>query len=346
MHQHDSDQSISAPGRLKPICPTRFLTRSPAIKAAIDNYSDILDALEEAGSEFGTNTASMASGLNTCLSNGKTMLGLMASMPIIQCLEMFNKSLQSSHATINGMLNSVSLVKNELESLRTNEAFANILKESEEKIAELNLSELKMPRKRKMPKRYEDSEQNKIYENSVEDMYRTEFFQVIDSATSSLDQYFSSTDIDVYKANCDILLEGSDPPPEFFHKYRDFSDSLVSEVSFYRKNFTGNSLEEHRLNFKSMDSSIRRMFPQVENLLRLLLISPASSCQAERSFSALRRMKTWLRNTMTQERLNHVMVCHVHRDKLAKLDSRELAEEFISRSPDFRRRVFGSFDVL
>ena len=239
MHQHDSDQSISAPGRLKPICPTRFLTRSPAIKAAIDNYSDILDALEEAGSEFGTNTASMASGLNTCLSNGKTMLGLMASMPIIQCLEMFNKSLQSSHATINGMLNSVSLVKNELESLRTNEAFANILKESEEKIAELNLSELKMPRKRKMPKRYEDSEQNKIYENSVEDMYRTEFFQVIDSATSSLDQYFSSTDIDEYKANCDILLEGSDPPQNSTTNIEIFL--ILSSLKFH---FIGKTLLE------------------------------------------------------------------------------------------------------
>ena len=87
IHQHDSQPHLPVPGRLKPICPTRFLTRSPAIKAAIENYSDILDALEEAASQFGNNTGSRASGLLTCLSNGKTLVGLLASMPIVQGLE-------------------------------------------------------------------------------------------------------------------------------------------------------------------------------------------------------------------------------------------------------------------
>ena len=72
IHQHDSQPHLRVPGRLKPICPTRFLTHSSAIKAAIENYSDILDALEEAASQFGNNTGSRASGLLTCLSIGKT----------------------------------------------------------------------------------------------------------------------------------------------------------------------------------------------------------------------------------------------------------------------------------
>lgn len=50
----------------------------------------------------------------------------------------------------------------------------------------------------------------------------------------------------------------------------------------------------------------------VERLLCLWLVSPAYSCSAERSFSALRRLKTWLRSTMTQRRLNRVMIYHVH----------------------------------
>ncbi|KAK0140305.1 hypothetical protein N1851_022780 [Merluccius polli] len=49
-------------------------------------------------------------------------------------------------------------------------------------------------------------------------------------------------------------------------------------------------------------------------------VSRASSCEAERSFSALRRLKTWLRANMTQDRLNGVVVCHVHRDKVDQLD--------------------------
>ena len=61
-----------------------------------------------------------------------------------------------------------------------------------------------------------------------------------------------------------------------------------------------------------MEPNVRCLFPAVEKLWRLLLISRASSCGAERSFSALHMLKTWLLSTMTEVRLNHVVVCHVH----------------------------------
>ena len=53
---------------------------------------------------------------------------------------------------------------------------------------------------------------------------------------------------------------------------------------------------------------VRMMIPQVEILLRLLLLSPASLYEAERTFSALMRLKTWLRSMMTQKQLNSVMM--------------------------------------
>ena len=81
---------------------------------------------------------------------------------------------------------------------------------------------------------------------------------------------------------------------------------------------------------KNMKPEVGSMFPQVENLLRLLLLSPASSCEAERSFSALRRIKTWLRSTMTQDRLQSVMVCHVHRDVLMSIDPKLIASRFVN----------------
>lgn len=52
------------------------------------------------------------------------------------------------------------------------------------------------------------------------------------------------------------------------------------------------------------------LFEQVEPLDRLLLVVPAFSCKAERSFSALRWFKTWLRATMFLVRLNSVVACH------------------------------------
>ena len=78
-------------------------------------------------------------------------------------------------------------------------------------------------------------------------------------------------------------------------------------------------------------------------LAGLLLVSPASSAEAERSFIALRRFKTWLRTTMTETRLNSVTVSHIHRERLDALDITPLLRDFAPRS-ELRRRIFGKFD--
>ena len=46
----------------------------------------------------------------------------------------------------------------------------------------------------------------------------------------------------------------------------------------------------------------------VVRLFQLLVILPATNATSERSFSALRRIKSYLRCTMSQARLNHLMI--------------------------------------
>ena len=56
----------------------------------------------------------------------------------------------------------------------------------------------------------------------------------------------------------------------------------------------------------------RTAYSNVWILLKLLLVMPATNATSERSFSALRRIKTYLRTTMIQMRLNSLMVLHIH----------------------------------
>ena len=44
----------------------------------------------------------------------------------------------------------------------------------------------------------------------------------------------------------------------------------------------------------------------VINVVHILAVIPAASCSAERSFSALRRLKTYLRSTIGQQRVSNV----------------------------------------
>jgi len=69
-------------------------------------------------------------------------------------------------------------------------------------------------------------------------------------------------------------------------------------------------------------------------MLTLLLVVEASSATTERGLRALRRLETYLRATMKQERLNHLTVLHVHQDGLQKVKG-----DFVSAN-EYRRRVF------
>jgi hypothetical protein len=45
------------------------------------------------------------------------------------------------------------------------------------------------------------------------------------------------------------------------------------------------------------------VYPNVKFLLKILTTLPVTTASAERTFSMLRRLKTWLRSTMCDERL-------------------------------------------
>ena len=91
-------------------------------------------------------------------------------------------------------------------------------------------------------------------------------------------------------------------------------------------------MEDVATNLASASPVGRSMFDLVEQLVRLLLTIPCSSAEVERSFSSLRRLKTYLRNTMSQRRLNHLAVLHVHRDRLDVIDIDIIARQFVAKS--------------
>ena len=69
---------------------------------------------------------------------------------------------------------------------------------------------------------------------------------------------------------------------------------------------------------------------EICTLLKLDLVVPATNAVSERSASALRRVKTFLRSTMSQSRLNNLMVLHVHKQRADKLNLKACVNEFVS----------------
>lgn len=87
----------------------------------------------------------------------------------------------------------------------------------------------------------------------------------------------------------------------------------------------------------------KEMLPTVHQLLRLYLTLPITSATSERTFSALRRLLTYLRSKMTEKRLNNCLLLHVHKDLTDSLDLISVAKEFIGLT-DERQKHFGHFE--
>ena len=95
---------------------------------------------------------------------------------------------------------------------------------------------------------------------------------------------------------------------------------------------------------KSLTDHERHMITEVIVICKLLLVNPATGATGERSFSTARRVKTWLRANMKQQRFNIVALLHTHK---ARTDIRllDVANEFVQRNKN-RFRNFGKFTDL
>ena len=175
------------------------------------------------------------------------------------------------------------------------------------------------------------------------DYYRPLYFLLLDTSIQQLEERFHGNfSFLTYQALENMLLT---------EKFRDVAADLSVyqeinwadfqiQVELFRSKRSVKSLSNAVGILQGMAPELRGEYSEVEKLVRLLLVSPASSAEAERSFSALRRLKTWLRSTMTQVRLNSLAVCHVHQEVLDVIDVDALINEFVSRN-ETRASMFG-----
>ncbi|KAE9542310.1 hypothetical protein AGLY_003437 [Aphis glycines] len=68
------------------------------------------------------------------------------------------------------------------------------------------------------------------------------------------------------------------------------------------------------------------MFPAIHTLIHILATLPVSVATAESSFSTLRRLKTWLRTRMVEDRLNGLALMHIHRN--ISIDIEQVIDRF------------------
>jgi len=333
---------------IKPLCPTRWLVRMAAINATLSQYDAILKTLEEAPATCSAEVSVRAAGLLRRFQDPSTVMCLTMAQHVIEPLESLNRSLQSATATVAGMLESAKAVKSQLQRMREDAEFDKILNDVESKIKVLDLEELSVPRTRKPPGRF--CGLGEVFQTkSVCKYFRIEYRKLIDVAIQQLsDRLIDCPGLLRYCELEAMLLTGNldekvtELYPELACDGRSFQTQLdmFHSLPGMTTTETAPTLNACCDVLKNMVPAMRAMFPHVEALIRLLLVNPASSATAERSFSSLRRLKTYLRSTCGQRRLNNLAICHVHKHIMDGVNVPQLMKEFVE-AKDIRSQTFG-----
>jgi hypothetical protein len=167
------------------------------------------------------------------------------------------------------------------------------------------------------------------------------------------DRFQNSGDYKIYCKSCVLILSAVNDLPfeesdEFKHVVGFFGADFDPEILatqlrtfgvFFRSTGTDNTPTfKDIVDFcRTLDSHHRLFYSEIFRLLKLIIAMPATNATSERSFSCLRRVKTFLRSTMQQKRLNHLMILQAHKERLDQLDISAVANDFVSKS---ERRLF------
>ena len=193
--------------------------------------------------------------------------------------------------------------------------------------------------------------------------FRQQLINAVDSVKDQMQRRFEQPALHLYASIENVLLKSfkrahceDDSTEQICNHFGDVIDqpALIRQLSCLqnaRKGLAAQTTADDHLpaaetvptliNYLCKLGPCLAMFSEVAKLLHLHVLMSVPSVTAERSFSGLRRLKTFLRTSMSQKLLNSIAILHVHKALTREIDISKAAAEFISRS-EHRLLTFGA----
>ena len=338
---------------LRNLCPTCWTVCASSLESVRTNYPALLATWEEAVDVVkDTEVKARITGVAAKMMEFDFLFGLMLAERVLKHTDNLSKALQSTAMTAADSYHLALLCNKILSLIRTEECFLlfwGLIKKTQES---LNVNEPVLPRGRKRPARYETGAAEPHFPVDVQEFYRRTYYETIDTVVVAIKNCFMQKDFGVYKKLEQLLLQATK---------KDYTNTMKDVMEFYQGDFNSSELETqlevfsrmkiqkngdsitfhdiHR-HFKVLDHSQHLLMPQVVKVVKFLLLMPATNAVSERSASAMRRIKTYLRSTMTQCRLNNVMVLHIHKHLTDSLKYIKILNEFTAAKEDRRQQIW------
>ncbi len=343
-----------SPG-IRTLCPTRWTVRAESLKSILDNFNVILElwtvSLEHVKD---TEMKARIHGVSAQMKKFDFFFGVSLGLLILRHSDNLSKTMQKTDMSAAEGQAITAMTIATLKSLRTDENFDLFWNKVTTSAECFDISKPALPRHRKIPRRLDDGSMSTLHE-TVEIHYRIIYFEALDLITSCIEDRYNQPGFKTYEKVQTLLLkaaskESYDEEMQFVLYFygSDFDPLLLpTHLELFSQHFS----KEHEVNGVVVVSSILRYFSsstpsqlelmsEVCKLVKLLYVMPATNAESERSFSTVRRIKSYLRSTMYQQRLNHLMLLNIHKSFTDKLNLVDVANDFIAGN-EHRKNVFG-----
>ena len=108
----------------------------------------------------------------------------------------------------------------------------------------------------------------------------------------------------------------------------EFDDEFLQIKHFFTRDNITDETSLYLANMLKRLMPVRSTFPNVVNALRLYLTLPSSNASGERSFSCMKRIKNYLRFTLSQDLLDALALLAIESDLTRSLDFTDIIETF------------------
>jgi hypothetical protein len=309
------DGGVSTPS-LRSLCPTRWTVRHSSLNSILLNYTTIIETLDEVR-KGKDEYAAKANGLLMRMETFEILFGLKLAHLLFSASEQFSTNLQAKDTSIYNATHGAELLVTHYNSLRHESQFNHfydcVLQQSSGLTDEPSL-----PRYRKRPRRYDSGDDPHNY-TEPKDRYRHLYFEVLELASGEIERRFKQSDFNVIQDLESVLLKAANgekvAPDEALMTYLEkdidkdrFLNQLAMLADMIKTSFSSTEIKRVTTLITIADAMnqsdiYKKMLGEIDKVLKIYFTFPVTTSTAERSFSSLRRLKTFLRSTMTQSRL-------------------------------------------
>ena len=337
------------PRQLQRLSDTRWACRYFAIDAICCTFDSVLATLEDISNGVDKSRAVEAKGILGQICCFKFLLLLVMFCRILSFTKALSDQLQSVSNDIARAANLVQGTIKTLTSLRNDKAWDHIYKYTQD-VARLNNIKItdstsgRPSRSKRLPKRLQSAvvmESTGAREAADVNNSKAMYYCILDSILRELKRRFENKNLSIMRAiqSCNPQSSeflNSDIIQPLAEHYNLDAHLLFTECKLAQNTFKDKALESVR-EFWEEVCGYDSAFSELKKLLQIVLTIVVTTASCERSFSTLKRIKNYLRTSMTDERLSNLATISIEKDVCKTINLDSVIDKF--NGDDNNRRI-------